>query len=217
MAKGQISEDELRGSLSLGSIANLATRPKKDNPFRVTSQEAPSSITPQAVAAPPREAERVIDLRTPAVELPRSTASAAQEAPIIAKPVMPQVIVEVPSLSPMAQIEQKKLPQKFTTKSDEPDEAEGRGLRKLDIFTEKVSLKLSPEMRDKVEAIARELQRTKTTKEERITANTVMRVAINALIDKFKLGEGDTANNEEELFELVKKKILKRESRGVES
>jgi hypothetical protein len=37
---------------------------------------------------------------------------------------------------------------------------------------------MSPKMRDEVETMARELQRAKTSKDERITANTVMRVAV---------------------------------------
>src|SRR5262249_5590988 len=77
------------------------------------------------------------------------------------------------------------------------------GGRKADIFTERVTLRISPEMRDDVERIARELQRAKTSKLERITANTVMRVAIKTITKRFELKTGQAPNNEEELFNFV--------------
>ena len=76
-------------------------------------------------------------------------------------------------------------------------------VRKADIFTERVTLQISPEMRDDVERLARELQRSKTSKGERITANTVMRVALQLLMTNYQFGRGDVANNESELYDLV--------------
>jgi hypothetical protein len=59
-------------------------------------------------------------------------------------------------------------------------------------------------MRDDVERIARELQRSKTSKEERITGNTVMRVAIRLLTEQFDLKGKPAPNNEGELLQFVK-------------
>jgi hypothetical protein len=87
----------------------------------------------------------------------------------------------------------------------EKKEARGAGGRKADILTERLTVQISPEMRDEVERIAQELQRAKTSKEERITANTVMRVAIQLITKKFKLKSGDAPNNEEELYKLVER------------
>jgi hypothetical protein len=84
------------------------------------------------------------------------------------------------------------------------------GLRKADIFKERVTLMISPEMRDDVERIARELQRSKSSKAERITGNTVMRVAIRLLTEKFELKGNTAPNNEEELFEVVAKALRNR-------
>lgn len=81
------------------------------------------------------------------------------------------------------------------------------GLRKADVFTERVTLQISPEMRDEVDALARDLQRAKTTKDERITANTVMRVAVQLLMEKYRFEKGDVANTEEELFRLVVQRL----------
>lgn len=60
-------------------------------------------------------------------------------------------------------------------------------------------------MRDQVDALAKELQRSRTTKGERITANTVMRVAIR-LLKHHKVGDARAPNGEEELFQAVEKR-----------
>ena len=62
-------------------------------------------------------------------------------------------------------------------------------------------------MRDDVDALARDLQRSKTTKDERVTANTVMRVAAQLLIDHFQFKCGDVANSEEDLYTLAAQKL----------
>ena len=72
-----------------------------------------------------------------------------------------------------------------------------------DIFTERVTLQISPDMRDEIDALARDLQRARTTKEERITANTVMRVALQLLMKNHQFERGDVANNEAELYDLI--------------
>jgi hypothetical protein len=50
-----------------------------------------------------------------------------------------------------------------------------------------VTLQISPAMRDDVDALAQDLQRAKTTKDERITANTVMRYRCAALDRQLRL------------------------------
>lgn len=80
-------------------------------------------------------------------------------------------------------------------------------VRKEDVFTERVTLKISSEMRDAVDALAKELQRRRTKKHERITANTVMRVAISHFLARLELDAGDLANDEDELLELVGRKL----------
>ncbi len=57
-------------------------------------------------------------------------------------------------------------------------------------------------MRDDVDALARDVQRARTTKDERITANTVMR-AVQLLMDNYHFERGDVANREEEPCRLV--------------
>jgi hypothetical protein len=76
-------------------------------------------------------------------------------------------------------------------------------LRKIDVYTEPVTLRMSPAMRDEVETMARELQRAKTSKDERITANTVMRVAVRLVLEHFSADGCGVANSEEELYRAV--------------
>ena len=44
---------------------------------------------------------------------------------------------------------------------------------------------LDPELRDGAEALAKKLQRSRLEKGERITANTVIRVALRAMLETF--------------------------------
>ena len=73
-----------------------------------------------------------------------------------------------------------------------------------------MTLQISPEMRDEIDALARDLQRAKTTKEERITSNTVMRVALQFLMKNYEFESGDVANTEAELYDLVVRRVRKR-------
>jgi hypothetical protein len=89
------------------------------------------------------------------------------------------------------------MPKAIPKEKEGEKKDESAGARKSDIYTEPVTLKISPEMRDSVIALARDLQRAKTTKDERITANTVIRVAVQILMDNYRFERGDVANTEE--------------------
>jgi hypothetical protein len=78
---------------------------------------------------------------------------------------------------------------------------------KCDTLTERVTLQMSPEMRDAVNDFARHLQRRRKDKGERITANSVMRVAIQHFLDSFELESVQGASSEEELFARIQKVI----------
>jgi hypothetical protein len=71
---------------------------------------------------------------------------------------------------------------------------------KSDTLTERITLQMSPDMRDAVNDFARDLQRRRKDKGERITANSVMRVAIQHFLDNFALEHVQGVNSEEELF-----------------
>lgn len=101
------------------------------------------------------------------------------------------------------------LPPAPKERTENPRSVDGAA-RKADIFTERVTLQISPDMRDEIDALARDLQRSRTTKEERITANTVMRVALELLMKNYQFERGDVANNEAELYDLIVRRLKKK-------
>ena len=66
---------------------------------------------------------------------------------------------------------------------------------------------MGPDMRDELNLLAAKLQRRKTDKTERITANTIMRVAIQTVLDEVEFAEGDIINNEDDLLRVVRGKL----------
>jgi len=63
---------------------------------------------------------------------------------------------------------------------------------------------MTAEMRTAATLLAAELQRRRTDKSERFTANSVFRVAIERFLEDFKLAEGDHVNSERELLDLAR-------------
>lgn len=185
MAKGQVSEEELaRGLKGIGNFGGLsAPRVRRDNPFRDSRPEAP-----------PLEPVKTIEI-LPTVPEKRVSKDGSPTSPR-------------PEPKPAAKVSP--AASKRSEKTSTARSSETSGTRKADIFTERVTLQISPEMRDQVERIARELQRAKTSKEERITSNTVMRVAIQLVTTHFKLRNDQAPNNEEELYEAVKDSLAPR-------
>lgn len=195
MAKGQVSEKDLEASIaSLGGLGGLATTgasgAKRDSPFGsgfVKRASPPAAETPGG-AAGEREPVKPIELKT-RVETP--------PLPAPERPAEPAGRVQSSSRS------QVRADQKPKAKAGEPQHS-----RKCDTLTERVTVQMSPEMRDDVGEIARRLQRRKADKKsERITANTVMRVAIQFLLDELTLDDQDRPSTEDELLLLVKHKL----------
>ena len=80
-------------------------------------------------------------------------------------------------------------------------------LRKSELYTEPVTVPISLEMRDGGELVARQLQRRRTKKAERITANTFYRCCIRLGLEEFQVEALDVVNSEEELLELMRRTI----------
>jgi hypothetical protein len=75
-----------------------------------------------------------------------------------------------------------------------------------------LTLPLTAELRDRATALATQLQRRRTNREERITTSVVYRVAIETFLDCFRLEEAAAANNEMEFRAAARKvfsKLLK--------
>jgi hypothetical protein len=122
------------------------------------------------------------------------------------KPATPNIAPEEPQ--PVRALPATPKPRSKVREEESRSRAE-ESARKADIFTERVTLQISPEIRDEIDALARDLQRAKTTKEERITSNSVMRVALEFLMKNYQFQRGDVANTEAELYDLVVRRIRK--------
>lgn len=194
MAKSQITEDDItQGIQTLGGFGNLAQKPRRDSPFG--SDFAAKKVEPKlpapTVSAPAPEPVR-----------PPITAQAA----VPTQPLAKRVEVVVPLREEAPQIQRTLAPKIAAPKKEVSIETENEreGHPKSETLTERITLQMSPEMRDSVNEIARQLQRTKREKGERITANTVMRVAIQSLIDSFDPKSIRGVSSEEELFQEMK-------------
>jgi len=71
---------------------------------------------------------------------------------------------------------------------------------------ENVTVPLSEALRDRSEELARVINRGRTvkTKDNRITRNTVIRVALQCFLDDFSLASSETVNSEEELLKAAR-------------
>ena len=83
----------------------------------------------------------------------------------------------------------------------------GATSNKLSICSDSVTLPVPPDLRDRVNSLATRLQRMRTEKVERMTANVVMRVAIEAFIEKFDPDKAPVSNTEAELLETVRSRL----------
>jgi len=179
MAKGQVSDKELATGLKtfggFGALGQAATRPRREDPFRDTRAEAAPAPPPliEVVKTPPAEPE--VSAPAPETEEPAKVREK--------KPAVPR----------LTRAERKPEP----VHRPEPSAAE----KKSEFYTERVTVPLDPELRDAAEALAKDLQRRRTEKGERITANTVMRVALRILLDGFDSKSAGIVNTEEELYE----------------
>jgi hypothetical protein len=218
MAK-HVTEDDLASGLS-GFGDGLSTitekRPRRDSPFRDTRTEPERK--------PAEREEKIIEIRPagPVPERERSQIAPPQPERDPHEELLERARAAQARSARVTEGEGREEPvstqpstiadyaRQVRVSYPEPPEPEAPHVRKADIFTERVTLSVSTEMRDAVEALAREMQRRRTKKEERITANTVMRVAINALLQSFDLEEGDVANTEEELLALARLKRMRR-------
>jgi len=181
MAKGQISEKELsEGLTSAGGLRGLvsATGSRRDSPFGAGQPSVMESKAPVA-----EESERV-----------------GEAAKII--PTVPSEQPRKQSSSTASPSEQRRQRERVKAEpiSSTPD-------RKAMLFSEAVTLRMTPETRDRVNALATRLQRTRTEKLERMTANVVMRVAIEVFLETFDSDAAPVSNTEAELLEIARSRI----------
>ena len=193
MAK-QVTEDDLKAGLqSVGSLGALGGQApggtRRDSPFgtefvKRTAPAVQSVITPT-------DGPSVIEPRpAPAVVAPPVQQEKATESKLVSVPR---------SVKPVEESRSKRVQSEAA--ADETSNSAA--------FTERVTLQMTPEMRDDLLDLARKLHRQRREKGERITANSLMRVGIKFLLEEFRLTESDRPSNEEELMALIQRKLAK--------
>ena len=199
MAKGQVTDVELatgiKGFGGLASLGGAEARPVRDNPFRDTRAEPPRTVVvaPVVEVSPESPKLEMLTTRSEPEEEGRETAPSADPVPLKARPPRPAVTPRLPK-----KIEPAPIPE------DEMAEGPSRE-NKTEVYTERVTVLLNEELRDGAEALAKDLHRRRTKKGERITANTVMRVALSVLLERMEGEKLEGANSEVELMAAVRR------------
>lgn len=78
---------------------------------------------------------------------------------------------------------------------------------KMELFTERVTLALTPQQKDFLDSLGKQFQRKRTVKLEAINRNSIIRGLVDVL-QEIKFSETDTPSNEKELKEVLKQKLL---------
>lgn len=83
---------------------------------------------------------------------------------------------------------------------ERPGSPAGRSAR-----TDAVTVPMTADMRSRATLLAAELQRRRTARSARLTANSVFRVAIQSFLERFDLTQLEAVNSEEELLSLIRR------------
>ena len=124
---------------------------------------------------------------------PTSVASAPVEI------VQPKPKVATPEPAPaVAEVQQPKVAK------SRPRVAKSESKATVDPNTENVTVPLSRSLRDRSEELARVLNRNRSIRKSRITRNTIVRVALECMLDDLGSAAEHSVNSEEELLELAR-------------
>lgn len=234
MAKTGITEEQLSASLQrvggLGALKENAGGARRDSPFGSSytrqSPERPAITRP--AETPPTSLPDSPPTASPPPVFPAArsgppsppggesvTASSARvwassQSQPVHRDLPPAVSPAAPALDPAPRSNR---PEMSPRTPSERAQASGRIVLPLPDISpeeegmEKVTVLMSPYMRDSVSILARKLQRRRTQKEFRFTANTVFRAAIQLALDTFQLESEDRINSEEELLARMKERL----------
>ena len=181
----------------------------KAAPLTVINVTPPANVADPSLKSEPSAAAIASSLVTPSetkgnpVPPPSSTAApaAAIEESALRSPELPVV-----ATTPVKPPPQKALRQ---GQGNTPPQT-SPSIPKTELFSERVTVLMDSEMRDELNRVAHLLQRRKTASTERITANTLMRVAIKVFLEELEPADTDTPNTELELYRLTKSKVRRR-------
>jgi len=208
MAKSTVTEQDVSAGIAslggLGGLTKAANTTRRDSPFGAGFAKKPSSalVAPEAI-------EPAQQTGAPQVTAAATGVSAA--LPIDTSPPQGTAGAEASEI--------KIQPSQATTKPQSTVVGQGRlrapasamsSIPKTQLYTERVTMLMDSATRDELNRVAHALQRKKSDSRERITANTLMRVAVKLFLEDLRPSDGDTPLTESELYQLTKAKIRRR-------
>ena len=216
MAKGQVTDHELALGLKnfggFGSLGGQTTKPRREDPFRDTREETPAPVAAAPQTNPPQvvqpQVNQAVRGETPRLEIVKTQEAEPVEAKAPAEQSQPSPLKlrekKTRVATPAAKSERVVRPVKQVHSESVAAE------KKSELYTERVTVPLDAELRDGAESLAKDLQRKRTEKGERITANTVMRVALRAMLERFQTSEHVNVNTEEDLLHAARQAFLRK-------
>lgn len=214
----QITEEQMTQGLKkiggFGSFKQDSTS-KKDSPFSFTDKAKTTKVeeTPPGTSSseevPP--SEKIIELRNSTVSVKPVEASETLAVTPSEEVTQKELtnssnqISTAPIIHQRIKTEETSIPAKKAKNKIIQTESSAASNSDYD----KVSVFMSPAIRDRANQLASELQRKRTIKTERITANTVFRVAIRVILEELSIDDLSTINSEDDLYRAAKGRIRK--------
>jgi hypothetical protein len=209
--RGQITEEELASGLArVGSMSGLTApnKGKRDNPFATVESNVESNVErePEVKKADPVKEQVKETVKT--VEVSLSSDSRIEEGGEYTEPYAADAnIAAVRNSSSASSIAGRtdSPPSVRRTVSALSVAQEKQAVpTKAELYPERVTTPISQDMRAQLDTLSRELQRTRTSKGDRITSASVIRVAIQTFLESF---EAAGVGGEEELLEFARKQF----------
>lgn len=122
-------------------------------------------------------------------------------APAIAKGEVGTELPKVAEIEPASKPTRKPTSRPKVAKEPEVNKAEEVS---ADANEEKITVPLSQELRDQSEELARGINRNRSVRKNRITRNSIIRVALQCFLEDFALPPGRPVNSEVELLEAAR-------------
>lgn len=128
------------------------------------------------------------------------------------KVAVAEVVTEPPKVQKVETVPMPPKPARKTSSkpkmSAEPEEREGDELS-TDEHEEKITVPLSQELRDQSEELARVINRNRSVRKNRITRNSIIRVALQCFLEDFATPPSRPLNSEVELLEAARSRRRK--------
>jgi hypothetical protein len=214
MAKPTVTEQDVSAGIkSLGGFGGLTKShtTRRDSPFGPSFAKQPETSSP---AGSPRVEAPIATATVPQAPAQAITDAAAPQVPPPTKVVIAPTLELQPQAGDTAvtattiEKSQKGVGKATkTAKNPVPKSPVQLQVPKTELYTERVTVLMDAAMRDDLNEVARLLQRRKSDSTERITANTITRVAVRLFLDELRPSDTDSPKTESELYHLSKARM----------